>query len=225
MTKARTTPKKKRSPARAPKSVTRSPERTRASLIDAAKRLFARRGLHGVSVAEIAAEAGVSTAMISHHFGGKEALYRACVAGFGAARLAALERLIVIPRTREELELRLDQIVGELLELHIEDLDMVSILLRDANAAEHWGPDVERGVYQFSPTLARFFAGAQENGLLRADVDPAVPAALLYLTLSGLLQVDAHRERVTGASLRDPGYRRALVAQLIDVVLRGALAR
>ena len=95
----------------------------------------------------------------------------------------------------------------------------------DANAAEHWGPDVERGVYQFSPTLARFFAGAQANGLLRADVDPAVPAALLYLTLSGLLQVDAHRERVTGATLRDASYRRALVARLIDVVLHGALAR
>jgi len=219
MSKARTRAKKR--PA---KIATRSPDRTRASLIEAAKHLFARRGLHGVSVAEIAAEAGVSTAMINHHFGGKEALYRACVAGFGAARLAALERLIVIPRTREELELRLSQIVTELLELHMEDLDMVAILLRDANAAEHWGPEVERGVYRFSPTLARFFAGAQEHGLLRADVDPQVPAALLYLTLSGLLQVDAHRERVTGATLRDPMYRRALVAKLIDVVLRGALA-
>ncbi len=210
--------------ARKKKPIPRTPERTRASLVDAAKRLFARRGLHGVSVAEIAAEAGVSSAMINHHFGGKEGLYRACVAGFGTTRLAALERLAVAPKTREELELRLGQIVTELLELHLEDLDMVTILLRDANAAEHWGPDVERSVYQFSVTLASFFGAAQTAGLLRKGVEPMTPAALLYLTLSGLLQVDAHRERVSGVSLRDPEHRRAIVQQLIDVVLRGALA-
>jgi AcrR family transcriptional regulator len=208
-----------------PKSPTpRAPERTKTKLIAAAKRLFARGGLHGVAVSEIAREAGVSTAMINHHFGGKEGLYRACVAGFGAARLAALERLVITPKTREELEIRLEQIVLELLELHVEDRDMVAILLRDANSAEHWGPDVERGVYQFSVTLSGFFAGAQKRGLVRSGIDPMTPAALLYLTLSGLLQVDAHRERVTGTSLRDPAHRRALVKRLIDVVLHGALA-
>ena len=211
------------SPPTNKQNATRSPERTREKLVDAGKHLFARRGLHGVSVAEIAAEAGVSTAMINHHFGGKEGLYRACVEGFGATRLAALERLVVAPKTLEELELRLEQIVTELLELHLEDPDMLAILLRDANAAEHWGPDVERGVFQFSRTLSMFFAAAQERGLVRAGVDPMTPAALLYLTLSGLLQMDAHLKRVSGMSLRDRKHRAALVKQLIDVVLRGAL--
>lgn len=205
------------------KIATRSPERTRGSLVEAAKTLFARSGYHGVAVSEIAHAAGVSTAMINHHFGGKEGLYRACVAGFGAERLAALERLVTAPKTREELVVRLEIIVTELLELHLEDPEMVTILLRDANAAEHWGPDVERSVYQFSITLSSFFAGAQQHGLLRKDVEPMTPAALLYLSLSGLLQVDAHRARVTGMSLRDPAHRRAVVKQFIDVVLRGAL--
>jgi hypothetical protein len=35
--------------------------------------------------------------------------------------------------------------------------------------------------------------------------------------------VDTHRARVTGVSLRDETYRKALVKQLLDVVLNGVL--
>ena len=203
----------------------RVPEETRSRLILAAKKLFARAGLHGVSVGEIAAEAHVSAAMINHHFGGKEALYRACVEGFSEARLRALDRLLVAPRTVEEMETRLDVLVTEMLEMHLEDPDAVTILLRDANAAEHWGAEVERSVYEFTIKLSTFFALAQKHGLLRAEVDPITPAATLYLSLSGLLQVDAHRERVTGVSLRDPKQRREVVTRLLDIILRGATRR
>jgi len=199
------------------------PEETRSRLIEAAKKLFARAGLHGVSVNEIATEAGVSAAMINHHFGGKEGLYRACVEGFGVARLRALDPLLVAPTNATELEVRLDMLVTQMLELHLDDPDAVAILLRDANAAEHWGADVERTVYEFTQKLATFFALAQGRGLLRETVDPLTPAATLYLSLAGLLQVDAHRARVTGISLRDPKQRREVVIRLVDVVLRGVL--
>lgn len=49
----------------------------RTKLIDVATRLFAERGLHGVSIRELSQEAGVSISMISYHFGGKEGLYSA----------------------------------------------------------------------------------------------------------------------------------------------------
>ncbi len=196
----------------------------RKKLIDAAKKLFALKGLHGVSVSEIAERAGVSAAMINHHFGGKTGLYRDCVAGFGAARLAALERLISPPKSKQEFEIRLGLIVREMVELHMEDLDSVTILLRDANAAEHWGADVEQSVYQFSMMLGRFFAMAQDQDLLRPSINPITPAATIYLSLAGLLQVDAHRERVSGLSLRDPDYRETVIAQLLDLVLHGILA-
>jgi AcrR family transcriptional regulator len=212
---------RRRKPVR--KTATRDPEETRSKLLVAAKKLFARRGLHGTSVAEIGKEAGVSTAMINHHFGGKEALYRACVEGFGEARLRALDPFLVPPATPAELEVRLEVLVTQLLELHLADADAVTILLRDANAAEHWGAEVEQTVYSFTPKLASFFVLAAERGLLREGVDPLTPAAILYLSLSGLLQVDPHRERVTGASLRDPAHRREVVTRLIDVVLRGIL--
>lgn len=51
----------------------------RAAILDAAKRLFAREGFGGVSMDQIAAEAGVSKLTVYSHFGDKEALFRAAI--------------------------------------------------------------------------------------------------------------------------------------------------
>ncbi|RZT28114.1 TetR family transcriptional regulator [Kribbella sp. VKM Ac-2569] len=50
----------------------------RARIRDAAIRLFGERGIEGASIRDIAAEAGVSSGLVRHHFGSKEALREAC---------------------------------------------------------------------------------------------------------------------------------------------------
>jgi AcrR family transcriptional regulator len=50
----------------------------RARIRDAAIRLFGERGIDGASIRDIAAEAGVSSGLVRHHFGSKEALRDAC---------------------------------------------------------------------------------------------------------------------------------------------------
>jgi TetR/AcrR family transcriptional regulator len=47
----------------------------RGAIIATATRLFAERGLNGVSIRELSAAAGVSISMISYYFEGKEGLY------------------------------------------------------------------------------------------------------------------------------------------------------
>ncbi len=47
---------------------------TRERILDAAEKLFARRGFHGVSVRDITQDAGVDVALVNYHFGGKQAL-------------------------------------------------------------------------------------------------------------------------------------------------------
>ena len=42
--------------------------------MDAAEKLFARRGFHGTSLREITGEAGVDLALVNYHFGGKKQL-------------------------------------------------------------------------------------------------------------------------------------------------------
>ena len=50
----------------------------RARIRDAAIKLFGERGIDGASIRDIAAEAGVSSGLVRHHFGSKEALRDAC---------------------------------------------------------------------------------------------------------------------------------------------------
>ncbi len=51
----------------------------REQLLDVGRRVFAERGLDGVSIEEIAAQARVSKPVIYEHFGGKEGLYAVVV--------------------------------------------------------------------------------------------------------------------------------------------------
>jgi len=50
-------------------------QNSRSKILSAATPLFAKHGLNGVSIRELASAAGVNLSMISYYFGGKEGLY------------------------------------------------------------------------------------------------------------------------------------------------------
>ncbi len=79
---------------------------TATRLIEAAERLFAERGMHGVSLREIGAEAGQrNTGAVRYHFGTKEQLLDAVfehrMVSINARRLTLLEELDRCGRGRE----------------------------------------------------------------------------------------------------------------------------
>ncbi|MBW6531155.1 transcriptional regulator BetI [Sphingomonas citri] len=68
-----------------------APEARRAELIAATARVLAARGAAGASVRVIAAEAGVSPGLVTHHFGGVERLVEATYDHVAAQVSEALE--------------------------------------------------------------------------------------------------------------------------------------
>lgn len=81
----------------------RAPE-TAAKILDSAEMLFSWRGFYGVSLRDIAADAGVPVALSHYHFGSKEALFSAVIerrAGEHAGRIAeALEQARAVQGNR-----------------------------------------------------------------------------------------------------------------------------
>lgn len=61
----------------------------RAAILDAAKRLFVAQGFDGVSMDQIASDAGVSKLTVYSHFGDKESLFAAAVAAHCEVQLPA----------------------------------------------------------------------------------------------------------------------------------------
>lgn len=64
------------------------PDARRAELLGAARRQFGARGYGAVSLTDIAAEAGVARALVSHYFGSKRQLY-----------LEVVRQMMVVPAT------------------------------------------------------------------------------------------------------------------------------
>jgi len=69
------------------------PER-RETILSAAQGLFARKGLHGVSVDEIARAVNVSPAILYRHFDSKQALYAAVLDKFSHQRQSYVETIV-----------------------------------------------------------------------------------------------------------------------------------
>ncbi|MBV9733807.1 MAG: TetR/AcrR family transcriptional regulator [Verrucomicrobia bacterium] len=72
-----------------PRPQSQTPQKSNASerLLDAAARVFARKGLKGATTREIAVEAGLSEMTLFRRFGTKEKLLRAVVERFFARRI------------------------------------------------------------------------------------------------------------------------------------------
>jgi AcrR family transcriptional regulator len=69
------------------------PER-RESILSAAQGLFANKGLHGVSVDEIARAVNVSPAILYRHFNSKQALYDAVLEKFSCQRQSYVDTIV-----------------------------------------------------------------------------------------------------------------------------------
>src|ERR1035438_4318422 len=54
--------------------MTRPKRTTKDKLMDAAEKLFARRGYHGTSLRDITGAVGVDVALVNYHFGSKKRL-------------------------------------------------------------------------------------------------------------------------------------------------------
>lgn len=81
------------SPALPKKAAGRDAEATRNRILDAAEEEFARAGLLGARTEAIAANTGVTKAMIYYYFSDKEGLYRAVLERALSRRLQILERV------------------------------------------------------------------------------------------------------------------------------------
>ena len=181
-------------------------QETRAGLLEAAARVFARRGFHGASVEAVAEDAGFSTGAVYSNFDGKEALF-----------LALYEERL--GRRRRELT---DAVVGA-----GGRADGLAAAAADVSEALRKEADWFLLYFEFAlhaarnPRFRRRFAALREEGLAElvrgledgledAGIDPAVPAeemarairALTYgLALDRLVEGERGQDRVFGRFL------------------------
>lgn len=178
----------------------RSPERARQEILDAAERVFARSQPDQVGLKEVAREAGVSHALITHYFGTYAGLLEAALERrIRATREAALARLRepdALSRPADLLEL-LFRMLQDPVHLRL----MRWMLASERPAASHAFALQEHGLAVIAEQVARALSPEPSPALLR-DVEitllTAVSAAYGYAlakhALAAALDLEPSRE-------------------------------
>jgi len=163
---------------------------TRQRLLEAASRVFARRGYGQATVEEIAGEAEISIGALYHHFAGKEDVFKAVLDKHMRSEFMELGALGPAASFREIIE-RFVAYQFEHMESDLESPDL-SMEFWALAAREEWA---RRPVAEFHARACDVFARVlrigQAAGVVRADLDVEAAAFLLLAVFEGVAVLGA----------------------------------
>jgi TetR/AcrR family transcriptional regulator len=185
---------------------------TRDAVFDSAATQFAMGGFDGVSVDDIARDAGVNKAMIYYHFADKLALYRAVLAE-GLGRMG--ETVRDIASTADAPAIKLDRFIEAFVRMTETRPWMPALMLREiAEGAPRLDADTMAHMRVVIASFATILQQGQESGVFRR-----VHPILAYESVIGPIIINAARERVTAQPSRKGDNFPMLVAISHDDVI------
>ena len=162
----------------------KAPQDAKEKLLAAGTKLFAEKGFAGISIRQIADEAGVNSAMISYYFGGKEGLYEAVITVQYERLLGKFEEIAALPAPVQE---KLHMYAEVIRRNHMEDQPLMARLVQ----GELSSPTacMEKVIRKYTARIAKLVSGILREGIqagqLRQDIDPLFAA----LALAGMLNI------------------------------------
>ena len=158
-------------------------EDKRRLILDAAVRVFARKGYHTSRVGDIAEEAGVAHGLLYHYFRSKEELLETI---FRETWRDVLDAVRAVEETDESARDRLAGIAKILLRAWRRDPDLVRVLVREVTRSSHLQQRIGEIDAAFAG-LERIIARGQQEGEFRSDLDPRMTSYVFYGALEEIL--------------------------------------
>jgi TetR/AcrR family fatty acid metabolism transcriptional regulator len=192
-------------------------EERRRQILDAAVRVFAKKGYHASRVSDIAGEAGVAYGLVYHYFESKDAVLEAVFREMWEMMVAALE---AVERLDESPREQLRKCCAIVLRTWRDYPDVVRVLVREvARSGEQLQREVEE-IAQAFEVLERVVARGREQGVFRGDVSPRLGAWIVYGALEEIL-TGWVLGRLPGGEDDVRDAERAVVAILCDGLVSG----
>jgi TetR/AcrR family transcriptional regulator, regulator of cefoperazone and chloramphenicol sensitivity len=181
---------------------------SRERLIEVATAVFAREGFAAASLRMIAVEAGVSAALLVHHFGSKQTLVEECISANLGEWLSAKDELIDLAQDGLSAALqRWPEVASD----GAQKLQFFKqVMLAGGSAANHL---FERMVAEAKIRLENLSAAGQLREL--ADIDTA--AVLLATYGLAPLILDGPLKQHFGGGLTDPEISKKLAASSVEL--------
>ena len=189
----------------------------RSDILAAAKEVFADKGYHATTIADIAKEAGLSYGSIYWYYESKEALFHALMSAEASALRAHIDAAVRATPGEDGPAAPFTAAVRATLEFYDADRALVKLLFRDAFAL---GAPFERHLYDihdsFVDDAERLVVAAQRQGAIVPG-----PSRMIAFAITSLVGQLAHRRLST-----EDGFGADVVADFaVGLLLNGLLPR
>ena len=158
-------------------------EETRQRILDAAVRVFARRGFHASRVGDIAQEAGVAHGLLYHYFASKDEVLETV---FRENWSELLARFASVEASDESADEKLLGLVKILLRTWRNDAALVTVMVREVGRSAHLASQVD-DIGRGFEVIQRVIEQGQAEGVFRAELDPRLASWVVYGGLEEVL--------------------------------------
>jgi AcrR family transcriptional regulator len=206
---------------------------TKEKLLDAAEKLFARKGYHGTSLRTITRAAGVDLALVNYHFGGKQPLFEAVIDRRGAMlNEERLRRLAEMRRAAEPGHPSTEAVVSAFFDPILDFLEHADpgwhsyfALLAEVNNSPVWGKRLMGKT--FNTTVKQFIAALMQSLPEAAPQDVYWGYNFLTGALTLSLAETGRLDVLSGGLCRsaDVAALRARLGPFVSAGLRGLARR
>jgi AcrR family transcriptional regulator len=157
----------------------------RRLILDAAVRVFARRGFHACRVADIADEAGVAYGLVYHYFGSKDEVLDTLFLDRWQILLEAIRDVDAGEAPARE---KLLAVAAFIVESYRHDPDLMKVIIVEVTrAANSFGRRHLAEIGEAYRLIAEIVRKAQDEGALRPTVSPQFAALAFYGAIEQVL--------------------------------------
>jgi AcrR family transcriptional regulator len=158
-------------------------EEKRRLLLQAAVRVFARKGYHAARISDIAEEAGVAYGLLYHYFDSKEEVLRNVFRETWRALIATIKS---VEEGDDPAREQLRKVAEILLRSWRREPDLVRVLVLEVTRSGHLAGEMDEIVASFA-AIQEIVERGQADGTIRLDIDPRLASYVFYGAIDELL--------------------------------------
>jgi TetR/AcrR family fatty acid metabolism transcriptional regulator len=158
----------------------------RRLILDAAIRVFARRGFHACRVSDVADEAGVAYGLVYHYFDSKEEILNTL---FQERWQLMLDAIVQIDRTEDATAReKLYGVASFIIDSYRHEPDLMKVIIVEVTrAANSFGRDHLATIRKAYGLIADIVEQARQDGSFKADISAEFAAMCFYGAIEQLL--------------------------------------
>lgn len=192
----------------------RSSVTKKTQLLKAGLQLFAKKGLKGTTIRDIAKASKVNSSMISYHYKNKEGLYKACLKDIGDNQLKFMHDILTPAKSKNDYILKLELLAEQMLEVFTKEKYSGLLLIREFDRTQSPAADIFKKI--FSTTINQlvvFFQSAKKNKIISNKKDEFTLASFCLGLLFSQMRIDHLKHKVYKKSILQPKQKMLFIKQ------------